>query len=168
MAGINGVDNNDNNGNIISRLIGFFARATGRKNKSKLPDAGKDEFVRDPSNIINESKNAEAKGLIGQARSFIAQIMQANLDVNPHPVAQIAKWARIQDLALRLVDVIERALQVAVEGIHGEVVAFAVIVPLYHELKLIIPPFNGLIVPDMATGTPLNCDSLLISVVNVP
>ncbi|OGI19411.1 MAG: hypothetical protein A3B68_03695 [Candidatus Melainabacteria bacterium RIFCSPHIGHO2_02_FULL_34_12] len=113
-ANISGIDNVNND--FFSRFLGMFVPGSGRKSKSKLPDSGTDEFVKDPSNINNELGNGEAKGLIAQAKALIAAIAALNNNVNPHPVAQIAKWSAILDLSLRLVTVIERAMQVAVKG----------------------------------------------------
>ena len=122
MSRVAGADGGD--GGVDPALLNnFFPGGVAGDNDAnvfELPPQGKDQFV--PADGSAEPKgdesgrNMEAEGLLAGVKSLLNAIKNANQNVNPHPMAQMAKWQTIADLALRAVSLVQRAIEVAVNG----------------------------------------------------
>ena len=124
VAGADGADGAD--GGIDPALLNDFfpggAVGDDDANVFELPPQGEDQFVPaqdgDPTKSKGDEsgRNMEAEGFLAGVKSLLNAIKSANQNVNPHPMAQMAKWQTINDLALRAVSLVQKAIEVAVNG----------------------------------------------------
>ena len=121
VAGADGLD-----GGVDPALLNDFfpggAVGDDDANVFELPPQSEDQFVPaqdgDPTKSKGDEsgRNMEAEGFLAGVKSLLNAIKNANQNVNPHPMAQMAKWQVINDLALRAVSLVQRAVEVATVG----------------------------------------------------